>query len=270
MDNPDSNAPALLDALRLRLAASGLNHVGVADVVAYDAVATEALRSAVLAPYAQAIVVVASGGGALWDHLIDEISAEPARLTETLHPLDGCVRRGIASVEDLLDGVRHRWFFAVAETDVHLDFRTLAVAAGLGAPSRLGLVLDARYGPWMGLRAACFIDAALPASPTAPDRCAGCDAPCIEACPGGAFPEGQWDVHACSAFHRESDRCAQSCAARVACPVGEAHRYSELERRYHYDRAGGRRALRSFMGIADAQDPFEGVGPHWGDWVSPK
>jgi hypothetical protein len=75
---------------------------------------------------------------------------------------------------------------------------------------------------------------------------------------------GRWDVERCGAFHREADTCERSCAARIACPVGEP--YSREEMNYHSHRASGRRWLREHLGIPDEADPFEGIGPHWGDW----
>ncbi len=253
----------LEDALS-RLHAGGLNQCGVTGVDAYDAQARDGLHSEDLAPWARSILVFASGGGGLWDGMLDAIRSDPSRLTCEPHPLDAHVVRlvGGASLPD----VQHRWFLATATAPVQLDFRLLASLAGLGASSRLGLVINGEVGPWLGLRAACFVDVDLPASAPAPDVCEGCPAPCIGACPAGALGEGAWEVGTCAAFHRSASDCAQTCHSREACPVGAAHRYSDLERGYHYNRAAGREALRAYLGIPPDADPHQGIGPHWGAW----
>jgi len=260
MDTPLTALESALDLLR----AGGLNRWGVVPVETYDAVASEGLGSADLAPWARSILVIASGGPTLWEDMIEAIAVDSGRLTDEAHPLDAHVARLIESAP--MTAFEHRWFLATATAPVQLDFRTLAVLSGVGAASRLGLVIDPEVGPWLGLRAACFVDLALPASSPTPDVCAGCSAPCVSACPAGALVSGQWDVGTCATYHRTSTDCAQTCHSRQACPVGAEHRYSDLQRTYHYDRAAGRSALREALGIPHADDRFEGIGPHWEDW----
>jgi hypothetical protein len=246
------------------LHSGGLNRWGVVGAEAYDDNASEGLGTADLAPWSRSILVLASGGPALWADMLEAMHLDPRRLTDEAHPLDAHVTRLTDAAP--MGGIRHQWFLATATAPVQLDFRTLAVLAGIGSPSRLGLVIDPELGPWMGLRAACFVDVLLPASSPAPDVCDGCSAPCMGACPAGALSSGQWDVTTCASYHRDSTDCAQTCHSRMACPVGVSHRYSDLERVYHYDRAAGRVALRAALGIKDGDDRFSGVGPHWGDW----
>jgi epoxyqueuosine reductase len=257
------NAPPF--ALTAPLAAAGLNHMGVVSVADYDATAGPSLQSQQLAPGSRSVMVFASGGPSLWVALLADLAHHPGHLTNEAHPLDAFVRRTVASVSGVIDGAKPCWFLAAADAEVQLDFRTLAVAAGLGAPSRLGLVIHPRWGPWMGLRAACF--SALDLTPGRPlaSVCDGCPAPCLSACPGMAFPAGQWDVHACSTFHQQSTECDERCAARAACPVGADARYPPMERLYHYNRRLGRLAIAESLGITD--DQVVGVGPHWGDWT---
>ena len=247
-----------------QLREAGLNHWGIVSREVYDSVASPGLTSADLAPWAKSILVLASGGRALWDDMCEAILEDKRRLTRTPHPVDCHVGEIVQGVP--LSMVRHRWFMATATAEVQLDFRSLAVLGGIGSPSRLGLVIDRQFGPWMGLRAACFLEWELPPSRPAPDVCEGCSAPCVSACPAGALPDGQWDVGVCAAYHRTSKDCDQTCHARVACPVGEAHRYSDLEQIYHYDRARGRVLLREALGVDAADDPHQGIGPHWEAW----
>ena len=257
----------LLSDLRDRLLPFGLNHLGVASAEAYDRSAKAALRTQELMPGTRSILVVGSGGPDLWEALMADLRRDPTGLTEQAHPLDAFVERGIAATGPLLAGVTHRWFLTTATAPVHLDMRTLAVLAGLGAKSRLGLVLDRRFGPWLGLRAACFLASELDPSPIADELCTGCGAPCMMRCPGNAFVDGQWNVGRCAAFHAVSETCHGICHARLACPVGVAEQYPELERRYHDDRKNGRAMLRAHLGISVAQDRHAGDGPHWDEWA---
>ena len=253
----------IFDALH----AAGLNAVGVADPARWNAAVGPERRTEELAPFTRSILVFGSGGGALWEALLADLRAHPEHLTEELHPLDAFVRRAVAAADPGLGAARRRWFFAAADAELHLDFRALADLAGLGGRSRLGLLLHPAHGLWLGLRAACFVDLEIPFSaPAAADPCAGCPAPCITACRGSAFVAGQWSVDRCSAFHAESTLCASNCASREACPAAPESRYSLAEILYHYDRARGRAVLRNLVGVAEEDDGFEGIGPHWHEW----
>ncbi len=245
---------------------AGCNLSGVASVGDWDAAMKPERRSAARMPGAQSILVVGSGGGALWNALLADLKKNPRHLTHEAHPLDAFVRRKIHEAEPLLGTSPRRWFWAAAEADVHIDFRLLGNLAGLGTQSRLGLLLNQRFGPWVGLRAACFLMEPIPASPAATSLCEGCPAPCVQACPGKAFPNGQWSVDQCSAFHNESTHCQASCDSRRACPVGASERYPDEEIAYHCNRKTGREWLRSHLGISKSDDQHEGVGPHWGSW----
>ena len=247
-----------------RLSAAGLNHWGVVSPQEYDATARAGIRTDDLFPEATSILVLASGGRALWDAFVADLTKHPKHLSEEQHPLDAYVKRCIDDASSVLGDTPHRWFFASAEADVHLDFRTLAVRAGLGAPSRLGLVIDGVYGPWMGLRAACMLSVSLPVSEPAADHCGPCPAPCVSACPGSALEGGRWSVDVCASFHRTSTDCDTRCDARSACPLGHEHRYSEVQARYHYNRAVGRDELSQALKIEDKK--YSGIGPLWADW----
>ena len=129
--------------------------------------------------------------------------------------------------------------------------------AGLGAPSRLGLVIDGRYGPWMGLRAACFTTEELPIDGPRhdPSPCATCAAPCISACPGRALRSGEMDWRWCTVHRAASRDCLDLCHSREACPQGVDSRYPPEEMAWHHDKARGRRALAQALGIRDQAAP---------------
>jgi epoxyqueuosine reductase QueG len=133
----------------------------------------------------------------------------------------------------------------VAEEGAYPDLVAAARGAGLGWPSRLGLLLHPERGPWWSLRAALLTDAplAVGAPLASPPPCAACEAPCTRVCPGAAPGPGGFDVGRCGAVRARDPRCAERCDARRACPVGAAHRYAAG------DEAAGMRASQGAMAV---------------------
>ena len=232
----------------------GLNVSGTAPGEAYEEIL----------PGCRSVLVFASGGPDLWKAFEADIQREPRWLQEEEHPLDAWLHRALTRADPDPPPSR-RWVRCAADETTLVDFRTLALRAGLGWHSKLGLLLHPEYGPWMGLRAACFTTEKLPDSVPLPGEgpCAPCPAPCQPACHGGAISEKGWDPKRCSSFHFESTLCESSCDARVACPVGQDAIYPPRAIHYHYNRAQGRAALGKALGIPN---PGTGQGPLWSDW----
>ncbi|MSP55349.1 MAG: hypothetical protein EXR69_07080 [Myxococcales bacterium] len=293
-----------LSLLATALSPSGLNLLGVADPAAWDKTAAPSRTAAALYQGTRAIILVGNGGPSMWRAFVRDIEANPGHLTAEANPFDAFARRAIFEADGALGDAPRRWFWAAADAETHIDFRILARLAGFGQASRLGLLLHDTFGPWLGLRAACFVALDLPfatldsgldpgpqpgggavAEPLS-HHCEGCSR-CVAACPGAALPGGRWAVDVCSTYHHTSTRCASSCSSRSACPVGAAHRYDDAEITYHYNRALGRQALRARLGVSapggdgggggggrsagssagdPAVDGFDGIGPHWTDW----
>lgn len=230
------------------LGAIGLNAWGVAPGAGHEE----------LLPGCQSVLVFGSGGPALWRAFVADLREHPEHLSEEDHPLDAFVRRAVDRL-DLPPGTRV--VRAAGDETTFVDFRPLALAAGLGWHSRLGLLMHPEFGPWLGLRVAIFTTSALePTGALAGEGpCAGCPAPCASACPADAVGV-PFDIRACGRFHHTSDRCARTCHAREACPEGAAHRYPQEAVHYHYDRRSGRRRLADRLGIEDRR---VGDGPFW-------
>jgi ferredoxin len=263
-----------LDALRSSLARHGLDRLRIMDGAAWDTFAAPAHACAAMVGGPALVIVVGNAGPALWEAFV---AALRTRTWSEEHPLDAYVRRSVAEADAYLHGWSRRWVFGDAgDTDLlgdahagtaaimprhaHLDMRTLGERAGIGVRGRLELLMDPEAGPWIGLRAACFLrvdlSGAFREEPSAirqdatPDGfapCRTCDA-CARACPGGAFPAGRFDIRACVAFRSASPTCADGCAARRACPVGAAHAYPRDAERYHSNRTEGRRVLAEVVG----------------------
>jgi ferredoxin len=234
----------------------GLNLVGVADGRPYQH----------LLPDCQTAIVFANGGRDLWTHFLEDLRANPSHLTETAHPLDDFIGRWIQSVDPNPDSTR-RWIQCAEEADVFIDFRPLAVSAGLGTSSLLGLIIHPEYGLWVSMRAVLLSTEILEATTTKtkPSPCVQCvDRPCISACPANAVTLSGWSVQQCATFHGESTLCANQCHSRQACPVGVSHRHSDLQHTYHSNRQIGRTALSETLGVHDIGSSSTIV---WNDWT---
>lgn len=164
----------------------------------------EAWRSAALLPRARSAIIVASGGRALWDAF-----AGSAEFALSPDPLDAYTRRVTEAAAALLPAPARALFAFERRGGAYADFVALGRLAGLGAASRLGLLLHPTYGPWMSLRA--IVLASQQAEPGAPldfDPCRNCPAPCESAGP-------------------------DFTARRRACVVGPEHVYGEAALAHH-------------------------------------
>lgn len=211
--------PAWAEQARATLAEVGVQVCGVAAGAPWQHVL----------PGCRSVLVFGSGGSALWEHL----RALPAGETDREHPVDQLVK---TTLTRLTVADSRRWVRCADDETTPLDFRTLALNAGLGHRSRLGLLLHPEFGPWWALRAACFTTEPLPLSPplrSAPP-CAGCAAPCADACPVRAPRESGFELQDCLAWQARSESCSGGCLARIHCPEGRSHAYDAAQHRYHH------------------------------------
>lgn len=238
--DPAVSKPSLVE-LAVRLAPVGLNTWGIADGTPWQSIL----------PGCRSVLVLGSGGPALWQALNRAVRADRRLLTKHQHPLDDFVARAIAQADPSPPPSR-RWLRCAGDEVEQIDFRSLALAAGLGHQSRLGLLLHPVYGPWLGLRAACFSQEVLPqtGSLRGLGPCLNCSAPCMSACTGNAVPATSWErfsILKCTEFRKLSPACRTGCDARRACPVGAEHAYDELELHYHQGERSGRKAWRKSL-----------------------
>jgi hypothetical protein len=222
--------PTPLDALTAALASHGLNLVGSTAVEAYDAGLPAERKLLRWAPGARSAVVIGNGGGAFWDgfaaHRRTLPDAAPAD-----HPLDAYTRELITRLVAPFVPASARIVFPFDHPAVPLSFQRLALLAGLGGPSRLGVLVHPEFGPWIALRAAVLLGAtvALPRPAAAFDPCPTCvERSCMPACPAAAVSDAGWDMLRCAEQRaRPDDVCARGCHARLECVLGRAHRYPE-------------------------------------------
>jgi epoxyqueuosine reductase len=91
-------------------------------------------------------------------------------------------------------------------------------------------------GLWASYRGALGLPAQMALPPRSwSDPCRGCPAPCLSACPVGAFAGGAYDVAACVAhvLGAAGTACRAGCLVRVSCPAGEAMELPAGQRAFH-------------------------------------
>jgi epoxyqueuosine reductase QueG len=186
-----------------------------------------------LLPGARAAVIVGSGGPAFFDRFAAE---SPEAADGMPNPLDRYTKRiadAVAAEALAPRAVSHALYFPFDGAEPLIPFQRLGRAAGLGGPGPLGLQIHPVFGPWWAYRALVIVDRELPASAPIGDGCAGCDAPCVAACPAHAVARAGFAVAACHARRLAAEPCRLSCAARIACVRGPAHRYADAELAFH-------------------------------------
>ena len=200
MEDPLHPLPAWAARVVAELGSIGLNAVGVASGEPWQAVL----------PDCRAVLVFASGGPLLWRSLEAAIAADSNTLTGTPDPLDDFIAARIRAADPEPPPSRS-WVRCAAKPERFVDFRPLAQDAGLGWTSRLGLLIHPSFGPWIGLRAACFTTEALEVTGALPGAgpCEGCPAPCVTACPVDAVAL-PFRIRACAA-HRAEGGCPSRC-----------------------------------------------------------
>ena len=239
VDVTGSAPTSVVLAARLGLVDAGMGLLGVLAATRYDALVPAAWRSPALRPGARSALVVASGGRALFDAFS---AASEAALSSD--PLDAYTRRVVEAAAGRLGGGARALFAFERRGGVYADFVALGQAAGLGAPSRLGLLLHPEFGPWMSIRAVLLTEREVAETGPAPgfDPCSGCPAPCVRACRGAAVPAAargfdsarlRFDVAACRATRASEPGCRLRCDARRACVIGPDHAYSPEAEAHH-------------------------------------
>lgn len=220
----------LLATLQRPLIELGLNVILPLMPAAFDGAAAPLALDELLAGAAGALVV-GSGG----PQFFDRFDGSPEAVDGAPDPLDRYTKRVITrATRDALDPGRaaHVVHFPFGVRPL-IPFQRLGRAAGLGGPGPLGLQIHPTFGPWWAYRALIVLDRPLPAAPPPGDGCAGCDAPCVAACPAGAVARGGFEITACQARRLVAEPCRLSCVARITCVRGPEHRYRDEELAFH-------------------------------------
>jgi ferredoxin len=208
----------------------GLNVLFPLTRAAFDVAARPLALDDLLAGAAGALIV-GSGGPAFFDRF----DGSPEAVDNAPEPLDRYTERVVTcATRDALHsrGSTHAVHFPFGVRPL-IPFQRLGRAAGLGGPGPLGLQIHPTFGPWWAYRALIVLDRPLPPAAPPGDGCAGCDAPCVAACPAGAVARGGFDIVACQARRLVAEPCRLSCVARITCVRGPEHRYRDEELAFH-------------------------------------
>jgi ferredoxin len=188
---------------------------------------------------ARSLLLLGSAGGGLWSSFQKHLSVFPAWSTRQ-DPLDDYV---LSLFWRDYDCFEQEWgecvLYTPNDTVCPLDFVKLAQVAGWGGSGPLGLAVHPQFGPWFALRGA-IVSSFVPdewSQPMTESVCVSCEAPCVSACPVGAVQRDGWQFSLCSSHRIEGKDCQDSCHARWACPVGQVHRYSSVQLRFHMQHA---------------------------------
>ena len=212
-------------ALARRAAAAGLALRGACHVLPGE---FTGISAAVTQP--ATIVLLGFTGSARWPRFASSREAGDG----APHPLDRWSRRII----DVLAG--ELGAAATYPNDLpSLPFQRVARRCEPLHPSPLGLLIHPVWGLWHAYRGALLFAQRLSLPPLRPQPppCEACtDKPCLRGCPVHAFASGSLDTAACVRHVRSqagADCRDHGCRARLACPVGAAHRYLDPQAQFH-------------------------------------
>lgn len=169
-------------------------------------------------PGVATLVLVGARRDALWAAFIES----PEFSDAAPDPLDRWSRRVLEGVADDLGA---RAFFPFEGPPYQPFQRWAARGEGVSA-SPVGMQVSPARGLWLSYRGALGFPERQPLSaPASPPPCPTCPAPCLDACPAGAFSAGIYDVGRCVAHITTpaGRTCREGgCLVRHACPVGRA------------------------------------------------
>jgi len=213
---------------------AGLNRQAVfalADLPADIRASLEAI--APLAGYRQ-LILIGHGGRRLWEC----VKASGIRSAD---PIDDFTVRTIAQcfAAQLPDN-RYQLLYPSRHP---IGLQQLGALAGWHHASPFMVGIDAEWGSWSAYRAVVLADTRFPVLAQV-DRstlasghpCASCQTrACIAACPAGALSDGPFKLERCLAYRKQPDSaCRTTCQARLACPLGAEHRYTDEQISHSY------------------------------------
>ena len=180
----------------------------------------------------QQLILLGHGGTLLWDRV-------QASGLNSEHPIDDYVRLSVDQVfAEHLPSSRYELRYP-GETPVGLQ--QLGSLAGWHNPSPFMVGIDQEWGSWFAYRAVILADTGFMPFATVhrSSPCLTCaSAPCRSTCPADALLSEGFSLNRCITYRRQADSaCQNTCLARMACPVGEQHRYSTAQMHHTYSRS---------------------------------
>lgn len=224
-----ASGPSSVETFQARCLAAGFDVVHPFGVDAYnDAASAEHRLPRVSGSGGEGFLVGNTRG--LWPAFLEALRAEPARL-EREHPLDAYTEERLAHAAAAFDA-EHIILWAHEPPPSAVPVQRIAQATGLAWLSPSHLSIHPEFGPWLAFRAVVLVAGSVPAdtSPSlpCPDPCNRCAKPCVPAL-ADALAASATLGHDAVAEHFALFR-----RVRDVCPEGLAHRYGEVQLRYHY------------------------------------
>jgi hypothetical protein len=179
---------------------------------------------------ARALVLLGNVGSSLWP----AFSASPEFTDGRADPLDRWSRR---IGEEMAGRCSGRALFPFGGPPHH-PFQRWALRAGVLFKSPVGILVDLQHGLWHAFRFAVALREQVEetASPAA-SPCLTCSKrPCLNACPVGAFVDGEYRHRQCVdhlVANPDAPCWRSGCLARQACPVGQTYRYRPEQANFH-------------------------------------
>lgn len=209
------------------LDSAGLNRQAVFDIDDLPADIADTIRPP--GSTHRQLILIGHAGRRLWE-------AVKASGIDSADPIDDFTVR---TVRHWMAQCQPRNTYDILYPGLHaIGLQRLGQLAGWhhAAPFMVGI--DAEWGSWFAYRAVVLADTRF--EPTRPVKtahpCDTCDhRVCVSSCPAGALDGGKFDLGKCVAYRKQDgSRCKATCVARVSCPLGSAHRYSEEQIRHSY------------------------------------
>lgn len=209
-----------------------MNLADIKDVVAAEGLAVVGAfhpEPEDLAPdNAATLILLGPGGPEMWA----AFSESPELEDGAEHPMDRWSRRVITALAQSL-GAEALFPFGGPPWN---PFQRWAVRGEGAVSSPVQMQATASRGLWASYRGVLAFTTHLDLPEVIhKNPCASCAAPCLTACPVGAFSGGQYDVPKCTAHVRSEagEACLSGCLVRRACPAGKALALPELQRKFH-------------------------------------
>jgi methylmalonic aciduria homocystinuria type C protein len=182
--------------------------------------------------------VLVGNGSALWRPFLRALGEDPG-LAENPDPINAYVEQiCLRAVEPLNLDLHIRYAHDVG--DKLVPMQRLAHLSGLAHLGPAQLNVHREFGPWLALRAVILFDVPGARSKPAPDFCTACDKPCLVAL---EYALAQTENTECADpnyadpdYTNIKNNWQAWVAVRDACPMGQDHRYTEDQIRYHYEK----------------------------------
>jgi ferredoxin-like protein FixX len=221
----------------------------------YHSIAATCTRLGLTIDNYDRVLLLGHGGTVFWQCLQQHLQTAPLSESYRDHPVDSysydLLSAYLNNVPEDGCGASTILFPHQPVAGEHLPLRLQALGQFAGwhhaSPFMVGVNND--WGSWYAYRAVVLLGPELEldskeggeetkrghqdAGESSP--CDSCrPKPCISACPAGALVKG-FDLKVCTGFRlSEGSVCAYQCLARLACPVGRQHQYTQQQMSYHY------------------------------------